>query len=233
MRRQARGGAEARRPARARRDGGRRGVSGLRHPRARRREAPLQGVRVAAAALVALMLLTALMPWFVPADGLSLAGSAVTGFAGLFSGGRLPSVSFDGSYGLWQMPAVVGEGRKLAQYLGSGTLGACFMLYWIPFALYALALALGIVGIAKTFGRNGGKAALVCSALAMLLASVACLFIGTFFQSGYVETIWPSGLVAGMVLSLVALVVSAASRGRAKERALADGGSTSGADSEA
>lgn len=185
---------------------------------------PLQGVRVAAVVLVVLMLLTAVLPWFVPSDRFSLAGNAVTGLAGLggmVSGRSLPSVSLDGSYGLWQMFQVIGEGSKFAQYMGSRELQDWFMLFWIPFILWVLAVVLGAAGVAKTFGRSGGKAFLVWSAVVMLIATLVFWFINLIFSS-YVEGSFPAGVVAGLVLSLAALVVAAASRGKAKEQALAE-----------
>lgn len=188
----------------------------------------LQGVRVAAVVLVVAMLLTAFMSWFEPDGALRAAGGAVSGLAELFGGGSASSASFDESYGLWQMFSLIGEGQQLASYMGSSTLGAYFLLFWIPFALWVLAAVLGIVGIAKTFGRTGGKGALVGAAVLMLPACLAFWFINLmFYHDGYAESMLPSGPIAGLVLSVVALIAAAASRGKAKEHKAAEDGSAS------
>lgn len=188
----------------------------------------LQGVRVAAVVLVVAMLLTAFMPWFEPDGALRAAGGAVSGLAELFGGGSASSDSFDESYGLWQMFSLIGEGQQFASYMGSSSLGTYFLLFWIPFALSVLAAVLGIVGIAKTFGRTGGKGALVGAAALMLLACLAFWFINLmFYHGGYAESMLPSGPIAGLVFSVVALIAAAASRGKAKEHKAAEDGSAS------
>ncbi|HIS41115.1 MAG TPA: zinc ribbon domain-containing protein [Candidatus Aphodovivens avistercoris] len=189
---------------------------------------PLSVFRIVSIAFASAAVLCAFLPWFVPDGDLVRVSEAASGLVGLFAGGSSPSISFDSSYALWQLPFAIGEGQRFIDFMGPLYVNGKHLVFyvplmWVPFVLWLVAIALLAVGIAKAVGRSGGKAFFVSSSLAMLAACIVFWISNSWFSMvGYAESQYPVGLAACLVVSFASLVVAAASRGKAKEQALAE-----------
>ncbi len=174
----------------------------------------ISGVRIAAIVVAMLTVCTSFMTWYTPASGLSSIVNSASSFLGILSSGSVSIPTLEESYNLWMTPDLVSTASTLFEYAGKSN--NYFSYLYIPFVLFIVGVVLAVVGIVKTYKRNGGKAALVWANVVFLLAYLLAFNAGDALVAVY-RYIYSNDLLLYCTgISIAGIVVSAVSKNPAR-----------------
>ncbi len=167
----------------------------------------ISGGRIAAIVITMIAICTSFMPWYEPGYALSYIVNNISSFLGLLSSGSVSIPTLEESYNIWMTPDLVNTVSTLLEYAGKSSSKLPYL--YLTFALFILGIVLAVVGVVKTYKRNGGKAALVLANLVFLSASLAYYFgHSNYFYPGNYAVL----SLCCLVISIIGVIVSGASK---------------------